>query len=132
MGQPSFSGEIELKTMNPAIPHRNKTLATLLASLLGGLGAHRFYLYGKKDVRAWIYVLLFPLSILAGFIAALVIGLTPDKKWDAIHNSQSDQTSHSGWPLALLLVLTTAIGAFALIAVIARAVDLFYTGGTYG
>ena len=58
--------------------HKNKTLATLLAALLGGLGAHRFYLFGKKDKLAWLYVVLFPLSIFAGFIAALVIGLTPD------------------------------------------------------
>ena len=36
------------------------------------------------------------------------------------------------WPLALILVLTMAIGAGALIATLARGFDLLYTGGAYG
>jgi len=112
--------------------HKNKTLATLYASLLGGLGIHRFYLYGKKDTWAWIHVALFPISIFAGFLEALVIGLTPDDKWDAAHNHDSGRQSNSGWPLALLLVLTFGGGAIALIAAIARTFDLIYTGGAYG
>ena len=112
--------------------HKNKTLVTFLAAVFGGLGAHRFYLYGKKDMWAWVYVLLFPLSIFAGFIEALVIGLTPDDKWDDKHNHGSGRHSESGWPLALLLVLTFGGGAIALIAAIARAFDLLFTGGAYG
>ena len=115
-----------------ASPYKNKTLAALLASVLGGLGAHRFYLYGKKDIRAWVYVCLFPLSMFAGFIEAIVIGLTPDDKWDAQHNRDSGQQSESGWFLVLLVVLTFALGATALIAVIARLSDLWATGGAYG
>lgn len=113
-------------------PHKNKTLATLLAAVLGGLGAHRFYLYGKKDAWAWVHVFLFPLSILAGFLAALVLGLTPDEKWDALHNRESGRHSQSGWLLVILLVLSFAVGAIAVIAVIARGFDLLYTGGAYG
>jgi TM2 domain-containing membrane protein YozV len=113
-------------------PHKNKTLATLLAALFGGLGAHRFYLYGKKDGWAWVHLALFPLSVFPAFIEALVIGLTPDEKWDAIHNSHSGRQSSSGWPLALVLVLTFGGGAIATIAAIARAFDLLYTGGAYG
>jgi hypothetical protein len=112
--------------------HKNKTFATLLASLLGGVGAHRFYLYGKNDKWAWLHVLLFPFSIYAGLLEALVIGLTPDDKWDAAHNQQSGRQSQSGWPLALLLVLTTGGGAIAVIVSIARVVDYIYTGGAYG
>lgn len=112
--------------------HKNKTLATLLAAVLGGVGAHRFYLHGKKDVWAWAHVLLFPLSVFAGFLGALVIGLTPDEKWDAQHNQASGRRSNSGWPLAVLLVLTFAGGATALIATIARGFDLLFTGGAYG
>lgn len=112
--------------------HKDKTLTTLLAFLFGGLGAHRFYLYGKKDVWAWVHVALFPLSIFAGFIEALTAGLTSDDKWDALHNTQSTRQSRSGWPLALLLVLTMAVGAFVVIATIARIVDYSYTGGAYG
>lgn len=113
-------------------PHKNKTLATFFAAILGGLGAHRFYLYGGKDFWAWVHVFLFPLSIFAGFVEALVIGLTPDEKWDAQHNSGSGRQSRSGWPLAVLLVLTFGGGAIALIAALARGFDLLFTGGAYG
>ena len=112
--------------------HKNKTLATFLAGVLGGLGAHRFYLYGKKDKLAWLHIVLFPLSIFAGFIAALVIGLTLDEKWDGLHNPVSGQTSDSGWTVVLMVIATFGIGTTLLIAAIARAFDLLYTGGAYG
>jgi TM2 domain-containing membrane protein YozV len=115
-----------------AAPHKNKTLAALLAALLGFIGAHRFYLYGIKDRWAWLHLVLFPLAIFAGFIGALVIGLTPDEKWDAIHNRDSGQQSDSGWPVVFILVLTFALGSTALIATIARGFDLLFTGGAYG
>lgn len=113
-------------------PHKNKTLATFLAAVLGGLGAHRFFLFGKKDVWAWVHVALFPLSVFAGFLEALVIGLTPDDKWDEKYNSQSGRQSRSGWTLVLLLVVTFGGGAIALIWAIARTFDLLFTGGAYG
>jgi len=134
--------------------HKNKTLATLFASVLGSIGLHRFYLYGQKDRWAWVHLLSLPLSGLAialfgnqpilitfspllvsglaAFIEALVIGLTPDDKWDAQYNPESGRQSQSDWPLALLLVLTVGVGAVALIAIIARFFDLLYTGGAYG
>ena len=137
-----------------ASPHKNKTLATFLASVFGSLGVHRFYLYGSRDFWAWAHFLTVPISILmvafgtgypiiflaslfifsvlASFIEALVTGLTPDDKWDALHNDNSGQQSDSGWPLALLLVLTVGVGAVALIAMMARTFDLLYTGGAYG
>lgn len=135
-------------------PHKNKTLATALAFLLGGLGAHRFYLkssvdrigllhlcsipaaglvYGLGRAPNPFYVLLpLILSCIAGFIEALVIGLTPDERWDARYNAGSGRTSRSRWPLALILVLTMLVGATMLIATIARLFDLLYTGGAYG
>ena len=113
-------------------PHKNKTFATLLAALLGGFGAHRFYLYGGKDRWAWVHVILFPFSIYAGFIEALVIGLTSDEKWDVQHNADSGRKSESAWPLAVLLVLTMGLGTVAVIATLARTFDLLYTGGAYG
>jgi hypothetical protein len=134
--------------------HKNKTLTTLFAFTLGGLGMHRFYLYGYRDRWAWTHFGTLPmsyllhilnpstplfysaspltLSILAAFIEALTAGLKPDEKWDAIHNPTSNKQSNSRWPLALLLALTLGVGATILIASISRFFDLMYTGGAYG
>lgn len=133
---------------------KNKTFATFLASFFGSLGLHRFYLYGLRDVWGWLHLvtvlslppalapggspmriliaLPFAISLLAGFLEALVIGLTPDDKWDARHNAGKPGHTRSRWPLALLLVLTLAFGATAAIATIARTFDLLFTGGAYG
>ncbi|MGV7210395.1 hypothetical protein ACLB1G_21385 [Oxalobacteraceae bacterium A2-2] len=137
-----------------AVLHHNKTLATLLAALLGGVGAHRAYLAGRRDPWLWLHLAALPaslavalaapgadpyfkllpliLSVLAGFLQALVLGLTPDEKWDATYNSGSGRQSASNWPLALLLVATMMVGAGCTIAAIARLFDLLYTGGAYG
>ena len=137
-----------------AVAHTNKTLTSMLAFLLGGLGAHRFYLRGLKDRWAWIHLASVPaslliamlqpdanwfykilpliLSFLVGFLEALVLGLIPDDKWDASYNAASGTQSASNWPLALSLVLTLMIGAGTLIATISRLFDLWYTGGAYG
>ncbi|RBA23068.1 NINE protein [Herminiimonas fonticola] len=138
-----------------AISHKNKTLGTLLATLFGGLGAHRFYLYGKKDYWGWLSVLAFILlsfaiiirlpqalfitflilaiiSFFAGLIGALVIGLTPDEKWGAQFNTHSGRSSDSGWTVILLVIITFALGSTALIATIARGFDLYLTGGAFG
>jgi len=136
--------------------HKNKTLTTLLAVFLGGIGAHRFYLYGSKDFWAWNYVMAFillasavfltqtphsltigilalsPLSIFAGWIEAFVTGLTTDAKWDAKHNSNSSRKSGSGWPLILLLVLTFGLGFTTFILCVSRITDLFLTTGAFG
>lgn len=134
--------------------HKNKTLATLLAVLLGGVGAHRFYLRGAKDRSALLHLAsplvslfiatalpgvdgfykLLPLliSVLIGMLEALLLGLTPDERWDTTYNAGSGRQSGSRWPLALLLVAALGTGAGGLIFVITRLVDLQYTGGAYG
>ena len=134
--------------------HKNKTFTTLLAAACGGFGLHRFYLSGLKDFWGWAHFATVPLTLLlvatgdnrptlfsamplilstlAAVVEALVIGLTPDEKWDARHNANSRRQSSSNWPLALILVLTTGVGAVATIAVIARTFDLLLTGGAYG
>lgn len=134
--------------------HKNKTFATFLAAVTGGFGFHRFYLHGKTDRWGWLHFLSAPVSamavatggdrpamfmalpfivsVLSALIEALVIGLTPDDKWDASHNPASGRQSDSRWPLALLLVLTVGAGAVAMIAALARIVDLLYTGGSFG
>lgn len=138
----------------PSTPHKNKTVATALAFVLGGLGVHRFYLRGAVDRLGLLHVCSIPIagivygagrapnpfwvllplivSWLVGFIEALVIGLTPDEKWDARHNAASGRKSRSHWVLAVLLVLTMLVGTTGLIATISRLFDLLYTGGAYG
>ena len=140
--------------MNMSATHKNKTFATFLAAVFGGFGLHRFYLRGSKDRWAWLHFCtipislllmllaagrpifflggLFLISVLCGFLEALVLGLTSDEKWDQAFNLHSGMKSESGWPLALLLVLTMGVGVTGLIAVIARAFDLLLTGGAYG
>jgi len=134
--------------------HRNKTLAVLLGLAGGGFGLHRFYLGGINDRLGWAHAASLPLtgallavfpgwppffcfmplivSGIAGWLETLVLGLTPDDKWDAAHNPASGRTSKSRWPLALLLVLTLGVGATGLIAAIARSFDLLFTGGAFG
>ncbi|MFC5473443.1 NINE protein [Paraherbaspirillum soli] len=139
--------------MTPA--HKNKTLATFLATVFGSLGLHRFYLRGMKDYWAWLHFATLPLSLLAYFLwrqdqqiaflfaplvisgliaclESLVIGLTPDEKWDPQYNANSGKKSDSSWFIVLLVVLTLGVGAIGLIGAIARTFDLLFTGGAYG
>jgi TM2 domain-containing membrane protein YozV len=135
-------------------PHKNKTVATLLALLLGGVGAHRFYLRGGADKAGLLHLASLLIAALvaaaapgadvfykalpllvsysAGFIEGLVLGLTPDQKWDAAYNAGSGRQSASNWPLALLLVATMLFGAIVVIGTMSRLFDLLYTGGAYG
>ena len=134
--------------------HKNKTLATALALVLGTVGAHRFYLHGAVDRFGLLHASSLPLAALlyskvdgihpfyallpllvssiVAFIGALVIGLLPDDKWDARFNAGSGRQTRSNWPLAVLLVLTLLIGTTVLIGTISRLFDLMYTGGAYG
>jgi hypothetical protein len=134
--------------------HKNKTLATLLALILGGVGAHRFYLKSGADRLGLLHLCSVPIAGLVygighapnpfwvllpllvswcvGFVEALVIGLTPDEKWDATYNAAGGTKSHSNWIVVFLLVVTMLVGATAVIATISRLFDLLYTGGAYG
>lgn len=135
--------------------HKNKTFATFIATAFGSIGLHRFYLTGIKDIWGWLHFATLPISLAAylllrqnqqatflfgpliisgliAFIESLVIGLTPDEKWDAKYNNLSGKQSDSSWLVILLAVLTLGGGAIALIGTIARTFDLLFTGGAYG
>lgn len=136
--------------------HRNKTTASLLSAFVGALGLHRFYLYGYKDIFGWGYLVgsaiyliiyaaslvngslamsvasLFPIPVFVAAIETFAIGLTDDAKWDQRHNTRSQAQSRSRWPLVVLLVLTLFILYTGFVASLARAVDLLYTGGSFG
>ena len=133
--------------------HKNKTLATALALILGTLGAHRFYLHGAVDRLGLLHISSLPIaglifsnahnpnpfyallpmlvSGIAACIEGLIIGLTPDERWDVRFNAAGAR-SESSWVLALLLVATLLVGATILIATISRLFDLMFTGGAYG
>ena len=141
-------------TVLPSVRHKNKTIAALLAFLLGALGLHRLYLRGWRDPWLWLHLACLPaawlvatlapqadgfykllpitLSGLAGMLQALILGLTPDEKWDPRHNPASGRQSDTRWPVAVVLVASMMIGAGGLIATISRLFDLLYTGGAYG
>lgn len=135
-------------------PHKNKAFAALLATTLGGLGIHRFYLRGTLDrlglmhacslpiaglviglaPQADVFYKLLPIlvSYVIGFLESLILGLTSDEKFDAAFNPRSGRKSDSSWVLAVLLVATMLVGTVALIFTMSRLFDLLYTGGAYG
>jgi hypothetical protein len=149
---------MEFMESNPADhgppTHKNKTLTTFLALLLGSVGLHRFYLHGLADRWGWLHALSLPLSallllsnpelpllvntlplvvsMLAASIETFVLGLMPDEKWDAHYNPASGSETDSGWPVALMMVVNLFFGATLLLTVLARGFDLMLTGGAYG
>ncbi|MBL8353102.1 MAG: TM2 domain-containing protein [Burkholderiaceae bacterium] len=124
---------------------RSKTLAAWLALGLGSLGAHRFYLYGGRDrigwlhplptllglagaIRmhnlgqddhaAWLLIPLLGLMLVAGMLAAIVIGLTPDERWAARHHPGQPATP-SGWGAVIAVVIALLVGGTVLMGAIA-------------
>lgn len=134
--------------------HKNKTLATTLALLLGGIGAHRFYLRPGPDRLGLLHLTSAPLcgiiygmapeadgfykilpllaSYIIGFIEGFVIGLMPDEKFDTTYNATSGKKTESRWFLAVVLVVMMFAAGTLAIATLARLFDLLYTGGAYG
>ena len=134
--------------------HKNKTITTLLALLLGSVGIHRFYLHGLTDRWGWLHAISLPLStmlllsnpelpllvntlplvisMLTASIETFVLGLMPDEKWDARYNPASGIVSDSRWPIALMMVVNLFFGATLLLTLLARGFDLMLTGGAYG
>lgn len=125
--------------------HKSKTLVTWLAFLGGGLGLHRFYLHGLRDVlgwawaavtlvglqgvrlhvtlgqdhhAAWVLLPVLGLSLSAGALMALVHGLMPDDRWNARYNPQGP-AHESGWLTVVGVVLALLLGAGVLMSAIA-------------
>jgi hypothetical protein len=137
-------------------PIRSKTLATWLAVFGGSLGLHRFYLYGWRDWAGWLHPLpalvglvgvvrmrnlgqddiaswaLIPLlgfTLSAGFLAAIVIGLTPDAKWARLHGRRQGEPEvepealeadeRTGWAPVLGVIAALIVGGVVLMGTIA-------------
>ncbi|WP_233863879.1 NINE protein [Paraburkholderia adhaesiva] len=137
---------------NPA-RFRSKTLTAALAFFLGSLGAHRFYLYGPRDVWGWAHVIgtligipgvmllvaterasipgwalavIGAVSVLSAFLAAIVYGLRPDAKWDAQFNAHAGLQSRSGWAVVFVVIFSLLIGAFLLMTGLALAFQTYF------
>lgn len=131
---------------------RSKVIATWLAIVGGGLGLHRFYLYGRSDGLAWLHIVpsligafgfwrlrdygtddwlgsaLVPwlgLSIAAAMLAAIVYGLMPGDQWRARFGG-TGSAGQTGWATVTGAALALALGATAAIAAIAFAVQRFF------
>jgi len=132
--------------------YRSKTLAAWIALLGGSLGLHRFYLYGRKDIWAWLWPLptlagaygvervltlgqddqlawllvpLLGLSLASAMLAAIVYGLTPDEQWNARFNHEG-RTHQAGWSVVFALVLSLLVGATVLMSTIAFSGQRFF------
>lgn len=132
---------------------RSKTLTAALAFLFGSIGAHRFYLYGWRDVFGWAHLLgtligipgfmllsasertanlgwwlAMPgaISLLAAFLAAIVYGLRPDEKWDAQFNAGTGKHSRSGWTVVIIVSFSLLIGAFLLMTSLALSFQTYF------
>lgn len=132
---------------------RSKTVTAALAFFFGSLGAHRFYLYGIRDVFGWAHVvgtllgipgilllvaserastpgwiLAVPgaISLLSAFLAAIVYGLRPDPRWDAQFNAQTGRRSRSGWAVIFLVIFSLLIGAFLLLTGLALSFQTYF------
>ena len=125
---------------------KNKTLAAWLAFLGGPFGLHRFYLYGRSDMLAWLlpiptalglygleraqkYGLDDPLSWvlipLLGFtisgcaLTAIVYALNATEKWNARFNptaSSDDAAGQTQWVTIGAVVLSLLFGATVLMS----------------
>lgn len=126
---PASSDDDKSPVTPPSRGFRHKTIAGMLAAVLGWAGAHWWYL-GRR--HGWIPLLfslimigtalrsdmwyfhpaffLFLIPAVAGFIEALVICLTPDVKFDARYNAGHTQRSQTGWGPVLVAAVTLAVG----------------------
>ncbi len=124
---------------------RHKALAALLAATGGAFGADRIYL-GQRlwwlplgitlgavpllvGVKNWyqtpaFFVVVGP--VIAGFIQALVIALTPDAKFDARFNTETNRRNNSGWGAVLVAIAALAVGAIVLLTTIALLFNAIY------
>lgn len=146
-----------------ARPVRSKTLATWIAVIGGGLGLHRFYLrgvrdpfgwlhlpftlaglagvarmrnLGQDDVTAWVLIPLLGLSLSAAFLAAIVIGLTPDARWAARFGRRQGQPEvepealapeeRTGWGPVLGVIVALMVGGAVLMGTIAFSGQRFF------
>lgn len=139
--------------MNPVPKTRSKTLAAWVAVIAGSFGAHAFYLrgvtslwgwahwpftiagwigwqrvqdLGVDDRPSWILLPLGGLSVTAAMLAAIVIGLMPDEKWNARVNAGAEPGRPSGWGAVIAVVVALLFGAIALLSSITYSLQRYF------
>lgn len=134
----------------------NKTLAVWLATLLGSLGVHRFYLrgvfdwigwlhpiaaalgwwgvdrvlqYGQDDKLSWVLIPFLGASIAAGCLAGIVYALTDTEKWNRWFNTEHDPANTAGntnWLTIGALVIALLLGTTAFTASVVFAFQHYF------
>ena len=135
-----------LSTYIEAMKHfRHKALAALIASLTGALGLNRLYL-GQRlwwlplsvtliavplliGVDNWhqtpaFFIIMVP--VIAGFMQALFIALTPDDRFDARFNAGQQRRNRSGWDAVLVAATALFVGAAVLMTTIALLTQTYF------
>jgi len=133
---------------------RSRAAATWLALLAGSLGAHRFYLRGRRDLVAWLHPLptlagaygfwrmrefgvddrlgafLVPLlgaTLAASMLAAILLGLTSEERWAARHGPTG---AVPAWPTVAAVIIALALGATVAMATIAFTAQRYFESRT--
>ncbi len=74
---------------------KDKTVASILALLLGGLGIHKFYL-GNWIGLAYLFFCWTFIPAIIGFIEGIVYLTMPQDEWDMKYNSQKIDNLRKG------------------------------------
>ena len=136
----------------PSARPRSRAVATWLALLGGGLGLHRFYLHGSRDLWAWLHPwptlvgaygfwrmrefgvddargsLLVPflgIMLAATMLQAIVYGLAGDTRWAARYGAASAQVQR-GWLSYLGVIVALAVGTSVAVATIAFTAQRYF------
>jgi hypothetical protein len=80
----------------------------------------------RTSTFGWVMAIPGTISLLTGFLAAIVYGLRPDQKWDAQFNAGSDKRSRSGWTVVFVVIFSLFIGAMLLMAGLALAFQTYF------
>lgn len=135
----------------PGPGFRHKTVAGLLAFVLGWAGAHWWYVGRRRAwlppaftaavlIAAWLrpaplpaqllyYLVLVP--VVAGFVEALIFCLMSDERFDARYNAGHGRRSANGWAPVLLAMAVLLIGMSIIMGHVVMA-SLEMVNGTLG